>query len=85
MAELLPFFHTRASLRVDLQRLGLAAGQVVMVHAAMCTVGPLLNGPDALIQALLDVLGPTGTLLVYTSWDSQHDDLLDEEGRVVVA
>ena len=54
-----------------------------MVHAAMSKVGPMLNGPDALSTALLDVIGPEGTLLVYTSWDSVHDDLLDDDGRVL--
>jgi hypothetical protein len=29
-----------------------------MVHAAMSKVGRLLNGPDALIGALLDAAGP---------------------------
>lgn len=43
----------------------------------------MLNGPDALPMALLDVIGPEGTLLVYTSWDSVHDDLLDDDGRVL--
>lgn len=78
-----PAFLTRAHLRDDLKRLGLRAGDTVMVHAAMSRVGPLLNGPDALIQALTDALGPDGTLLVYTSWDSRHDDLLDAHGRVL--
>ena len=52
-----------------------------MVHAAMSKVGPMLNGPDALSIALLDVIGPEGTMLVYTSWDSVHDDLLGDDGR----
>ena len=54
-----------------------------MVHAAMGSVGPLLNGPDALSNALLDVIGADGTMKVYTSWDSVHDDLLDDQGRVL--
>ena len=54
-----------------------------MVHAAMSKVGPLLNGPDALSNAILDVVGADGTMLVYTGWDSVHDDLLDDEGRVL--
>lgn len=53
-----------------------------MVHAAMSKVGPLLNGPDALSNAVLDVVGREGTMLVYTSWDSVHDDLLDDDGHV---
>ncbi len=78
-----PVFITRADLRNDLKRLGVMAGDTVMVHAAMGTVGPLLNGPDALIGALRDVVGQNGTLMVYTSWDSLHEDLLDDDGRVL--
>ena len=44
-------FRTRASLRDDLIRLGVRAGDTGMVHAAMGKVGLLLNGPDALIGA----------------------------------
>ncbi|MFW2854182.1 aminoglycoside 3-N-acetyltransferase [Sphingomonas sp. TX0543] len=78
-----PSYNTRSSLRDDLIRIGLSVGDTVMVHAAMSKVGPMLNGPDALSTALLDVIGPDGTLLVYTSWDSVHDDLLDSDGRVL--
>lgn len=83
MASDIPSYSTRSSLRDDLTRIGLNAGDTVMVHAAMSKVGPMLNGPDALSTALLDVIGPEGTLLVYTSWDSVHDDLLDDDGRVL--
>ena len=61
-----PHFRTRASLGDDLKRIGAKAGDMVMVHAAMSRLGRLLNGPDALIGALLDVVGPTGTILAYT-------------------
>ena len=83
MDNALPDFRTRASLCDDLIRIGLRAGDTVMVHAAMSKVRPLLNGPDALSNAILDVVGPEGTILVYTSWDSVHDDLLDDDGRVL--
>jgi aminoglycoside 3-N-acetyltransferase len=53
-----------------------------MVHAAMSKVGRLLNGPDALIGALLDAVGPAGTVLAYTDWDAAYDELLDSDGRV---
>ncbi len=76
-------FRTRASLRDDLERLGVRSGDIVMVHAAMRRVGPLLNGPDALIGALLDAVGPTGTLMAYVDWDARYDELLDEQGRVL--
>lgn len=83
MADDLPDYRTRSSLRDDLIRIGLREGDTVMLHAAMSKVGPLLNGPDALSNAILDVVGPDGTMLVYTSWDSVHDDLLDDHGRVL--
>jgi len=76
-------FRTRASLRDDLTRIGLRAGDTIMVHAAMSKVGTLLNGPDAFSNAILDVVGRDGTMLVYTSWDSLHDHLLDGDGRVL--
>ncbi|MDZ5452457.1 aminoglycoside 3-N-acetyltransferase [Labrys sp. ZIDIC5] len=85
MSEALPVYRSRASLRDDLRRLGIRAGDTVMLHAAMSRVGPLLNGPDALSHALLDVVGPQGTMMVYTDWDSAHTDLLDREGRVLPA
>lgn len=53
-----------------------------MVHAAMSRAGRLLNGPDALIGALLDASSPGGTVLAYTDWDARYDELLDADGRV---
>ncbi|HVL59376.1 MAG TPA: aminoglycoside 3-N-acetyltransferase [Burkholderiaceae bacterium] len=75
-------YRTRASLREDLRRLGVAAGDIVIVHAAMRRVGPLLNGPDALIGALLDATAPGGTVAAYTDWDAVHEQWLDGHGRV---
>lgn len=77
-----PPFITRQDLRRDLERLGVRPGDVVMVHAAMRKVGPLLNGPDALIGALLTAVGAEGTVMAYTDWDARYDELLDEAGRV---
>lgn len=78
-------FRTRSSLRGDIERLGIRPGDAVMVHAAMSRVGRLLNGPDALIGALLDAVdpgGPGGTILAYTDWDARYDELLERDGRV---
>lgn len=74
-------FLTRADLRGDLERLGMRPGDTVMAHAAFSRVGRVLNGPDALIGALLDATDG-GTVLAYTDWDARYDELLDADGHV---
>lgn len=59
---------TRSELARQLTELGLEAGDAVLVHAGLRSVGPILGGPDALIGAIGDVLGSDGTLLAYTDW-----------------
>lgn len=47
------------------------------MHAALRKVGPIAGGPDMIVDALRDVLGPEGTILAYTDWqleDEQRDD-----------
>lgn len=75
-------FVTRAALAADLAKLGLAPGDAVMVHAAVSKVGRLLDGPDTIIAALCDVVGPEGTVLAYADWEARYEDLADEDGRV---
>ena len=55
---------TRGSLAEDLRRLGLTAGRVVLVHAVLSRLGWASGGAVAVVQALLDVIGPGGTLVV---------------------
>lgn len=74
--------RTAAALERDLRRLGLGAGDTVMVHASMRLVGRLLHGPDALIQALRDVVGAAGTVVAYADWESPYEELLDPRGRM---
>lgn len=81
--DAVPTYHTRASLRADLARLGVRAGDTVFLHAAMRAVGPILNGPEILAYALLDAVGVNGTIMVYTNWDTLHEGLLDHTGRVL--
>lgn len=59
---------TRARLRAQILALGIGPGDVVMSHAGLRSVGRILGGPDALIGAFRDVLGPQGTLMAYTDW-----------------
>ena len=55
---------TRARIGDDLRRLGLGSGDVVLVHASLRSLGWVCGGPVAVVQGLLDVLGPDGTLVV---------------------
>jgi aminoglycoside 3-N-acetyltransferase len=57
---------TRRQLHDDLAGLGLSTGDVVLVHAAMSRIGWVLGGAVAVVQALLDVVGRTGTIVVPT-------------------
>ncbi|MFG3341033.1 aminoglycoside 3-N-acetyltransferase [Glycomyces sp. NPDC048151] len=73
---------TRSSLAADLRRIGLAEGDAVMVHAAFGKVGPVVGGPDTLVDALLDTVSPKGTILSYQDWELSVD-VWDEHGRVL--
>jgi aminoglycoside 3-N-acetyltransferase len=75
-------FVTRRQLAAQLRALGLEAGDSVMVHAGLRSVGPMLGGPDSLIDAILDATAPGGTLLVYTDWNDDFHELAGDDGRV---
>lgn len=75
-------FWTRRQLHADVAAMGVMRGDAVMVHAGLRSVGKILGGPDALIAGILDVIGPEGTLLVYTDWDDGYHDILDDSGAV---
>ncbi|WP_106317572.1 aminoglycoside N(3)-acetyltransferase [Actinoplanes italicus] len=64
--------HTVTSLAADLRKLGLVSGDVVMVHSALRSVGFVAGHVQAVVHALLEVLGPEGTLVVptHTSYNS---------------
>lgn len=55
---------TRESLAVDLRALGLAPGMTVIVHSSLSSLGWVCGGPVAVIQALMDVITPAGTLVM---------------------
>jgi aminoglycoside 3-N-acetyltransferase len=54
--------NTRQSLAADLLALGIQPGSLLMCHASLGQVGWTVGGATTVIQALLDVLGPSGTL-----------------------
>jgi aminoglycoside 3-N-acetyltransferase len=65
--------RTRETLARDLRRLGLATGAVVIVHASLRSLGWVCGAEVAVVQALLDVLGPEGTLFAPTHTSDNTD------------
>ena len=77
----MPALWTRGALAAQLTDLGLTPGDAVLVHAGLRAVGPILGGPDALIAALQDAVGPAGTILGYCDWNYDDRDLPDPSLR----
>jgi len=57
---------TRESLADDLRRLGIAEGDVLLVHSSLRSLGHVEGGPQTVVLALQDVLTPSGTLTMPT-------------------
>src|SRR3712207_3076657 len=67
----------RTWLARDLENLGLGPGGVAMVHCRMSALGHVVGGAETVVCALLDALGPGGTLIAYTGWQDEPPDNLD--------
>jgi aminoglycoside 3-N-acetyltransferase len=65
--------HTVTSLAAQIRDLGIAAGDVVLLHSSMKSLGFVVGGSQAVVQALLDVVGPAGTLAVPTHTPDNSD------------
>ncbi len=57
---------TKRDIIGGLKRLGLACGDHVIVHASLSSFGRVTGGADSVIDALLEVVGPDGTVVVPT-------------------
>lgn len=57
---------TRAELREQLQSISVRAGMDVLVHSSLKRVGAVDGGADTIIDAIRDVIGPSGTLMIST-------------------
>jgi aminoglycoside 3-N-acetyltransferase len=67
------FVFTVASMAADLRKLGLTAGDTVLMHSNAGAIGPakqMVKAPDTgmrwILDAILEVIGPQGTLAVPT-------------------
>ena len=57
---------TRDDIALGLRELGLTTGDTVLLHSSLSSIGQVVGGADAVIDAFLAVVGPTGTLMVPT-------------------
>src|SRR5690348_6415032 len=65
--------RTRLSLAEDFWRLGVNAGMTLIVHSSLKALGWVCGGPVAVVQALMDAVGETGTLVVPTQTTDYSD------------
>lgn len=65
--------HTAATLTGDLKALGVVPGDVLLVHSSMRSLGFVVGGVQAVVEALLSAVGPGGTLVVPTHTSGNTD------------
>lgn len=64
----------------SLFELGLRSGDVVLVHSAFRTVSDVEGGPRTVVDAILELVGPAGTLVVPTftfAHEAESDPVID--------
>ncbi|WP_440007623.1 aminoglycoside N(3)-acetyltransferase [Halomicrococcus sp. SG-WS-1] len=60
----------------DLRDLGVRSGDTVLVHSSLSSIGWVAVGPPAVVDALMEVLTPDGTLVMPTH-STQYSDPTD--------
>ena len=80
----MPLPNTFDSLLRELSNLGLQAGMTVMAHSSLGKVGWTVGGPVTAIRALLEVLGPEGTLVMPAESPNVSDPNAWNDDRVKV-
>ena len=78
--------HTVESLTEDVRKMGIGKGDALMVHSSMKSIGRTEGGPDAVIDAILNVIDPDeGIMFVPTltatiasaGWDEMRKHAFD--------
>lgn len=74
-----------ARLAQELAALGLEAGDRVVVHSSLRAIGQLAGGPEAIVEAMLSVVGPNGLVVAPTfTYDNHRFDPQLTPGRTGV-
>ena len=68
--------NTISSLKSDFKTLGIQPGDIIIMHSSLSKIGWTVGGSVAVIEALIDVLTPEGTLVMptFTSDNSEPSD-----------
>ncbi|CAF4296586.1 unnamed protein product, partial [Rotaria sp. Silwood2] len=64
---------TGERLKEDFKKLGISPGMNLLVHCSLSKIGWICGGPVTLIQVLLDLLGPEGTLIMPSQTSANSD------------
>ena len=67
----------KEQIKRDLKKLGLKEGDIVLVHSSLSSIGYVEGGADVVIDALLETVGNTGTVVVPTLTLSTEDFFQD--------
>ncbi|MBT2410008.1 AAC(3) family N-acetyltransferase [Streptomyces sp. ISL-12] len=73
---------TRGTLAGELRALGVRSGEILLAHSSLRSLGWVCGGAVAVVQGLLDALGPDGTLVVPTQTADLSDPALWENPPV---
>lgn len=68
--------NTEMPIADGLRYLGLAKGNIVLVHSSLSALGQVEGGAAAVVRVLLDVVGTTGTILMPSFQKGGEHDLL---------
>ena len=74
---------TTAEIARGLRALGICAGEHLIVHSSLKSLGYVEGGAPAVVEALLEVLGPEGTLMVptFTHSATEYFDPLESPSK----
>lgn len=60
---------TKTDIKNGLEKIGLHSGDTVMVHTSLSKIGYVCGGAQTVIEALIETVGPEGTIMMPTqSW-----------------
>jgi aminoglycoside 3-N-acetyltransferase len=68
-----PFVVTKDVLVNDLKKLGVAEGMVLLVHSSLSSMGWVNGGPVTVVQALMEVVTSSGTIVMPTHSSDYSD------------